>query len=337
MPPKVKTFSIMTTSSNPALNRRAFLRHLGLTMGAAWGTSQVALQGASSWPLYRISLAQWSLNRHFFKRVTPHFDPLDFAAIARSHDIEAVEYVNQFFMDKATDASYLAELKKRAREEGVKSVLIMIDREGDLGDPDKARRMKAVENHHKWVDAAKTLGCHSIRVNARSSAKLGYEEQMNLAADGLAALNEYGAAQGIGVIVENHGGLSSNGAWLMGVMRKVNHPNCGTLPDFGNFGIDREKDEWYDRYQGVTEMMPFAKAVSAKAHVWDDKEPFVTHDKWGKQTDFLKMMRIVLNAGYRGFVGIESEGDGDQVQGVKDTRDVLVRVREVLTKEYRPA
>ena len=248
---------------------------------------------------------------------------LDFARTTKDLGIEGVEYVNQFFKDKAKDEKYLGEMKKRAAEHGVKSLLIMVDGEGRLGDPDEKKRAQAVENHYKWVDASKFLGGHSIRVNAGSSGS--YDDQMKLAADGLRRLTEYAAKQDMNVIVENHGGLSSNGAWLAGVMKKVGHKRCGTLPDFGNFRIGR--GEQYDRYKGVTELMPFAKAVSAKSYDFDEAGNERT-------IDFLRMMKIVVGAGYRGWVGIEYEGRRlPEREGIVATRKLLERVREKLTKE----
>src|SRR6266545_1244601 len=143
----------------------------------------------------------------------------------------------------------------------------MIDGEGALGDADESKRRQAIENHYKWVEAARFLGCKIIRVNAQSSGS--YDEQLERAADGLRRLTKFGADHKITVIVENHGGLSSNGAWLAAVIKKVNHPRCGTLPDFGNFNLSDGKQ--YDRYQGVKEMMPYAKAVSAKSHDFDEQ------------------------------------------------------------------
>jgi sugar phosphate isomerase/epimerase len=264
-------------------------------------------------PLFRISLAEWSLHRALFRHEINH---LDFPVIAkRDYGIGAVEYVNQFFKDKARDGKYLGELNRRAAGEGVQQVLIMIDDEGALGDPDPQRRDRAVDNHHKWVEAAKTLGCHSIRVNAHS--KGSYDEQMKLVADGLRRLVEFGAQHGLNVIVENHGGLSSNGAWLTGVMRLVNHPRCGTLPDFGNF-------KEYDRYKAVAEMMPYAKGVSAKTHDFDDRGNCV-------ETDYRRMMRIVLDAGYHGRVGIEYEGNHlSEPEGIRATKRLLERVASEL-------
>jgi len=213
-------------------------------------------------------------------------------------------------------------MKQRAVDAGVRSLLIMIDGEGALGDPDDAKRTQAVENHYKWVEAAQALGCHSIRVNAASGGS--YEEQLELAADGLRRLTEFGAKHDLNVIVENHGGLSSNGAWLAAVMKKVAHPRCGTLPDFGNFRIS--KDEHYDRYQGVKEMMPFAKAVSAKSHDFDE------HGN-EKHTDYQRMVKIVLDAGYHGYIGIEYEGSAlSEPDGIRATKRLLERVREELSK-----
>lgn len=270
-------------------------------------------------PLYKVSLAQWSINRPLFGGQMQH---LDFARIAKSVGIDAIEYVNQFFKDKAEDRTYLAELKRRADGEGVRSLLIMIDAEGDLGDADPVRRTRAVESHHKWVEAARFLGCHSIRVNARGEGTP--EEQKAQAVDGLRRLAEFGARHDLNVIVENHGGLSSNGAWLADLIRRVDHPRCGTLPDFGNFSLGDGKE--YDRYQGVREMMPFARGVSAKSHDFDAEGNET-------RTDYRRMLGIVLDAGYRGFVGIEYEGDRlPEPEGIRATKGLLERVRAELAR-----
>lgn len=303
-----------------SLNRRHFLQtSAALAAGALLPVSVIA---ADTKPLFSISLAQWSLHKALFEK---KIDNLDFAKIAKNEcGIDAVEYVNQFFFDKAKDQEYLGEMKKRAADNGVKSVLIMVDREGNLGDPDKAKRAKTVDNHKKWVEAAKFLGCHAVRVNAASSGS--YEEQIGYAADGLASLTEFAKPHGLSVIVENHGGNSSNGHWLSSVMKKVNDPNCGTLPDFGNFRIG--EGAWYDRYQGVEELMPFAHAVSAKSYDFDE-------DGNDTKTDFKRMMKIVLNAGYRGHVGIEYEGSAlGEFEGIAATKKLLERVRDELKGHY---
>ena len=309
---------------NNQINRREFVKQASIAvgaMGAAVSLGCQSLAGGSSNSLYDISLAQWSLNRQFFGG---KLNALDFAKVTKEEfDLDAIEYVNQFFKDKANDEAYLGQLKSRAADHGVKSLLIMVDGEGSLGHGGTAERNKAVLNHHKWADAAKFLGCHSIRVNAATTGNGSFEEKQKLAADGLRSLSEYGAKLGLNVIVENHGGLSSNGAWLAGVMKIVNLPNCGTLPDFGNFNVGDGK--WYDRYQGVTELMPFAKAVSAKSHEFDEKGDEV-------RTDYRRMMSIVLAAGYHGYVGIEYEGSKvDAYTGIKKTKQLLETVRDELS------
>src|SRR5690606_35217868 len=114
--------------------------------------------------------------------------------------------------DKAQDTAYLNDLLQRSKDNGVRNHLIMIDGEGGLGDPDDAARTQAIENHYKWVDAAKHLECVTIRVNAYG---VGSAEDVGAAAvDGLGRLGEFAARSGINVIVENHGGYSSNGTWL---------------------------------------------------------------------------------------------------------------------------
>jgi L-ribulose-5-phosphate 3-epimerase len=268
-------------------------------------------------PLFKISLAEWSFHRAL---QAGEMDNLDFPVVAkRDFDIDCVEYVNTFFKEKAGDRRYLQELKQRCDDHGIRSGLIMCDHEGDLGDASDAGRTSAINNHFKWIEAAKFLGCHSIRVNARSAGDPG--EQHKYAVDGLRRLSEFAAQHDINVLVENHGGNSSNGQWLAGVIKEVidsGSKNCGTLPDFGNFTISPA--EQYDRYQGVAEMMPYAKGVSAKSRVFD---------AGGNEAeiDYYKMIKIVVDAGYHGYVGIEYSGDQlSETEGVKRTKTLLIRV-----------
>ncbi len=307
-------------------DRRAFVK------SAALGTAALTFFPAcfqkpmeekkNTEPRFKISLAQWSLHKTLFEKKLDH---LDFAKKATEFGIFGVEYVNQFFADKATDAAYLAEMNKRATDLNVKQLLIMIDGEGGLAELDEATRNMAVSNHHKWVDAAKTLGCHSIRVNAFGSS----EDRAALhasAVDGLSSLAIYAQPMGINVIVENHGGLSSDGQWLSGVMDEINLPNCGTLPDFGNFCIRREGGGEspcileYDKYRGVSELILHAKAVSAKSYDFDEN---------GNETtiDFSKMMDIVKKSSYSGYLGIEYEGSRlSEDEGIIATKKLLERL-----------
>lgn len=291
------------------VSRREFLNRASVTVA---GLSLINPFVQKPEP-FRISLAQWSLHTALQSKQLDH---LDFAKVARAEfDLDAIEYVNSFFKDKARDAAYLAEMNRRAGDYGVYQHLIMCDGEGALGDPDPALRTQAVKNHYQWVDAAKVLGCATIRVNAASKGTP--EEQQKLAADGLRRLTEYGAGQEINVIVENHGGLSSHGDWLAGVMKLVDHPRCGTLPDFGNFYE-------YDRYQGVAEMMPFAKAVSAKSHDFDES---------GEETtkDYRRLIKIVMAANFHSWIGIEYEGGRlSEREGIAKTKALLEKVRAEL-------
>jgi sugar phosphate isomerase/epimerase len=326
---------------NNETNRRAFLKSLGLiTLGtgvgmlsACSGKTTTDSQNVDSttqtmnkiepWS-FKISLAEWSLHKTIFDGKLSH---LDFPAVAKNEfGLSAVEYVNQFFKDKANDQPYLADLKKRCDDHGVTSVLIMCDGEGNLGELDQKKREQAVDNHKKWADAAKFLGCHSIRVNAYGEGTA--EEVSKAATDGLRMLSEYGKSVGVNVIVENHGGFSSDGQWLAKVISGTGMDNCGTLPDFGNFCLKREGDEckeWYDRYKGTEEMMPFAKGVSAKTYDFDAQGNCV-------ETDYSKMLKIVKDAGYTGHIGIEYEGDKlSEKDGIHATIALLKKVGATLS------
>lgn len=313
-------FPMLANLSNKIImktNRRDFLKTVGI--GTVGLTALSAMPAFASLMddkklFFKISLAEWSLHKTLFAKQLTNLDFPETAA--KKYGIHAVEYVNQFFKDKANDKEYLKDLLKRSKDNGVTNVLIMVDGEGDLGSTDSAQRMKAVENHYKWVDAAKFLGCHSIRVNA---AGKGSAEDVKLAAvDGLGKLGEYAAKSKINVIVENHGGFSSLGDWLTAVMKETNRKNVGTLPDFGNFYE-------YDRYQGVQEMMKYAKGVSAKSHDFDESGNET-------KTDYAKMLKIVKDAGFRGFVGIEYEGSKlSEDEGIKATKRLLEKVGATLS------
>jgi len=323
----------------PSLDRRRFVRRMtagaaGLVLGrvarpapgaavfASTAPDTAALVPGGPEPLFGISLVEWSLHKALYDG---KLDNLDFPRVARREfGIDAIEYVNSFFKDRVGDQGYLLTLKDRCESEGVKSLLIMCDGEGRLGDPDDSARTTAVENHYQWVEAARLLGCHSIRVNAASEGS--WEEQRDLAADGLHRLAKFGAGYGINVIVENHGGLSSNGRWLSSVIEAGDHPRLGTLPDFGNFRIS--ESERYDNYRGVEQMMPYARAVSAKTNDFEES---------GEETnlDYEQLIRIVLDSGYRGWIGIEYEGSRlPEPEGIRLTKALLERVRDRLASEY---
>ncbi|WP_165225110.1 sugar phosphate isomerase/epimerase family protein [Aquisphaera insulae] len=264
---------------------------------------------------FKISLAEWSLHKALFAGTIKN---LDFPRIAREdYGIAGVEFVNQFFKDKAHDEAYLKDLKTRANDHGVTCVLIMVDGEGDMSDPDKAERAKAVENHKKWIDAAAALGCHSIRINTGGHYS---PSDVGAVADACSALNAYGIEHKIGVICENHGGPSSDPNALIALMKAVNDKNFGTLPDFGNFPKGDDGKYAIDVYDAVERMMPYAKGVSAKSHDFDEQ---------GNETmlDYPRLMKIVEKAGYSGFVGIEYEGERlSEPDGIRATKKLLDKI-----------
>ncbi len=290
-------------------SRREFLRNLGLvTAGVTLAPSLDVFAAKKDW--FQISLAEWSLHKKLFKGDLKNIDFPEYTA--KNFGIYGVEYVNQFFKDKAKDMTYLKDLNNRAKDNGVKNVLIMVDGEGSLGDRDEAKRKQAVENHYKWIDAANFLGCHAIRVNAAGEGTK--EEVKEQVVKSLSTLADYGKKGKISVVVENHGGISSHGDWLADVLKTVGKKNAGSLPDFGNFYE-------YDRYQGVKDLMPYAKGVSAKSHAFDAN---------GNDTgiDYSKMMEIVKSAGYKGYIGIEFEGDKiSEDEGIKLTKALLERYK----------
>jgi sugar phosphate isomerase/epimerase len=266
---------------------------------------------------FKISLAEWSLHNALFNGEMTN---LDFAQKSRSLNCEGLEYVNAFFKDKAKDISYLNELNSRANSEGQSNVLIMIDGEGNLADSNEKQRIQAIENHFKWVDAAHHMNCHAIRVNLAGGKNKS--DAVKASIDSLEKLSNYAASANINILVENHGGFSSDGKWMQSVFSQVNNKNCGTLPDFGNFCIERGANnsckEGYDRYLGTSELMPFAKAISAKTYAFD---------KDGQETtiDYSRMLKMVKDSGYKGFIGIEFEGTGvSETKGIQLTRDLLI-------------
>ncbi|HEX8201451.1 MAG TPA: sugar phosphate isomerase/epimerase family protein [Isosphaeraceae bacterium] len=316
------------------IDRRQFLGRtlaagaaLGLGPLPRWASAAVSGQPeAGKIGDFKISLAEWSLHRALFAK-DAEITNLDFPRIAREqYGIEGCEFVNQFFKDKAHDSAYLKDLKRRADDHGVTCVLIMVDGEGDLGAADTAARRKAVENHKKWVDAAAALGCHSIRINTGSNYS---PTDVSAAAEGCGALTEYASEHRLNVICENHGGPSSDPDALLALIRAVGSDRFGTLPDFGNFPTKSgKKDGSYtiDIHDAIARMMPHAKGVSAKSYDFGPD---------GRETtlDYARILKIVTDAGYHGFVGIEYEGDRlSEPDGIRATRSLLEALRGSMYK-----
>lgn len=325
------------------MERRKFIQNsLALGLGAtALGTLSANTLGKhflennpSTSPFFKLSLAQWSLHNAIQKG---DLNPYDFAAKAKELGFEGIEYVNQLYKDvtEAKDKNsalkqFIAQSNAQAKVHGVENILIMIDGEGDLAVPSVSKRNKAIENHKTWVEVAAAMGCHSIRINLFGER----DEQAWKAqsAESMRKLGEFAAPYKVNIIVENHGYLSSNAALVMEMLDEVNQPNCGTLPDFGNFCLERKDGErWgancvkeYDRYKGVEELMPRAFAVSAKSHDFDAQ---------GNETntDYLRMLKLVKSAGYNGFIGVEYEGSGlSEVDGILATKNLLLEKAKLI-------
>lgn len=307
------------------LTRRSFFRQSIFATGGFFINS---LSNCTV-PKIKISLAEWSLHRSL---QSGRIDNLNFPSIAKNKfGIDTVEYVNGFFKtstkdfkEVAKDEKYLNELLVRSKDAGVYNHLIMVDDEGSLAIPDDKERLLAVDNHKKWLDAAKHLGCATVRVNLHGEG--GAEDKLNASADSLSRLGEYAAGLNLNVVIENHGSHSSNGKWVAQVMKTVNKPNVGTLPDFGNFCISHPWGQTqdpceneYDRYTGVTDLLPFAKGVSAKTYDFDANglQP---------KMDYERLIGIVKQSGFTGYIGIEFEGNtGDEEEGIKWTKRLLER------------
>ena len=290
------------------MERRNFIeRALAGSMGLMVGVEMLAAHEHRGMNLTKpkISLAQWSLHRALEKG---EINPEDFAGIAKDmYQINAVEYVNGFYASHANDQKFWQQMNNRALEAGVKNLLIMVDNEGDLGDPDPAKRKKAVENHFKWVDAAKIMNCHSIRVNAFGTGDR--QTLMEALIDGLGLLASYGSEQEIHVLIENHGLHSSDARFITDIIKEVNNPFLGTLPDFGNWCLSAEWGstqggkckESFDPFLGLELMLPYAKGVSAKSYDFDAD---------GKESsmDYSRLLKMVKSSDFKGYIGIEYEG-----------------------------
>lgn len=325
------------------MERRKFIQNsLALGLGAsALGSLSANTLGQhffqnnlSTSPFFKFSLAQWSLHKAIWEGT---LNPYDFAAKAKELGFEGIEYVNQLYKDvtEAKDKNnalkqFIAQSNAQAKAQGVENVLIMIDGEGDLAVPSVNKRNKAIENHKTWVEVAAEMGCHSIRINLFGERdEKAWKTQ---AAESMRQLGEFAAPYDINIIVENHGYLSSNAALVMEMLDDVNLNNCGTLPDFGNFCLEREAGKrWeakcikeYDRYQGVKELLPRAFAVSAKSHDFDAEGNEI-------HTDYLRMLQLVKNAGYTGFIGIEYEGSElSEIDGILATKNLLLEKAKLI-------
>jgi sugar phosphate isomerase/epimerase len=300
------------------MKRRVFLRNSAIGATALAITPLIAQKTAQK--ELRISLAQWSLHRSFNDGI---LDPVDFASVAmEKYQIDAVEFVNGFYLDKANDEKFWNNMNARSQDAGVKNLVLMVDDEGDMGAAGEKVRLKSVENHYKWVHAAKLLGCHTMRVNAFGDRDR--EIYMKCMMESMARLADYAASSEINIVIENHGLFSSDAALVAEIIREVNRPNFGAFPDFGNWCLSAkwgstqgDCDREYDRYKGVAELLPYAKAVSAKSYNFNAEGEDTT-------IDYFRMMKIVKESDYHGYIGIKYEGtEKSEHEGILLTRSLM--------------
>jgi L-ribulose-5-phosphate 3-epimerase len=302
------------------MKRRVFIRKT--VMGTATLAAMPVIGCNANEKVLQISLAQWSLHRSFNDGT---FDPVDFATIAsEKYDIHAVEYVNNFYRDRVADDTFWNQMKSRSLDAGVQNMVLMVDDEGDLGAADQKERLQSVENHYKWVHAANLLGCRTMRVNAFGDPDREIYRASIM--DAMARLADYAAQSDLNIVIENHGLFSSDAELIAGIIKEVNRPNFGSLPDFGNWCLSAkwgttqgECDQVYDRYKGVAELLPYAKAVSAKSYNFNEQ---------GEDTkiDYYKMMKMVKESDYNGYIGIEYEGEEkSEHEGILLTKDLMIK------------
>ena len=308
------------------ITRRKFLKNSALGTGAVLlhpMLKAVAIQESG----LEISLAEWSYHRAL---QAGKIDHLDFASLAKNKfGISVVEYVNGFFGGKKKNfreagksSEYLGEMLKRSNDAGVINHLIMVDDEGSLAGLDEKARLKSVDDHRKWLDAAKFLQCKTVRVNLHGEGNS--DDKKKASVDSLGRLGDMAAGMNLNVVVENHGSDSSKGIWIASIMKEINKQNVGTLPDFGNFCISHPWgttqdgcDDEYDRYKGIEEMLPFAKGVSAKTYDFDGngEQPLI---------DYKRMLDIVKASGFKGYIGIEFEGNTQpEEEGIRKTKALV--------------
>ena len=289
-------------------NRRLFLQSLGIgSCGLSLGTNLFG-KDKSDPSRFPIGIQEYTFNRILRSGKLKH---LDYPAMVKKElGIEHVEYWSRPFEGKHTDKKFVGELNSRTKGEGISNVLILVDEKHELDHEKKSERDKSVDLHKGWIDCAAQLGCDAIRVNCRMGGDP--KDNLNRAVDGVGRLCEYAKDTSVKVVIEPHGRNSQNPDWLLAVMKELNHPHAGILPDFNNFGS-------YDRYSAVEKTLPFAPAVCAKALKFDD-EGNETH------TDYFKMLKIVYESTFSGVISIEFEGHGvDPIVGSRMTQDLILK------------
>ena len=249
------------------------------------------------------------------------FDLLGFPDLVKNtYGINGAEYWSIPFMGRENDKDFLNDLKRRSDDIGVDNLIILVDdidiktmQSGpSLASSNKNDRDTAIDYHKKWVDVAKNIGCHSIRINLRSEEE-NDQKILENSSESISKLIEFSKQDNISIVIENHGGITGDADWLVSLMKNVDSKHLGTLPDFGtyNFCIKRGNlnfqslsencEDQYDKYLGVKKLMPYAKGVSAKSHEFDK-------DGEELSTNYSRMIKIISESNYKGYITIEYEG-----------------------------
>ena len=249
------------------------------------------------------------------------FDLLGFPDLVKNtYGINGAEYWSIPFMGRENDRDFLNDLKRRSDDNGVDNLIILVDdidiktmQSGpSLASSNKNDRDTAIDYHKKWVDVAKNIGCHSIRINLRSEEE-NDQKILENSSESISKLIEFSKQDIISIVIENHGGITGDADWLVSLMKNVDSKHLGTLPDFGtyNFCIKRGNlnfqslsencEDQYDKYLGVKKLMPYAKGVSAKSHEFDK-------DGEELSTNYSRMIKIISESNYKGYITIEYEG-----------------------------
>ena len=249
------------------------------------------------------------------------FDLLGFPDLVKNtYGINGAEYWSIPFMGRENDKDFLNDIKRRSDDNGVDNLIILVDdidiktmQSGpSLASSNKNDRDTAIDYHKKWIDVAKEIGCHSIRVNLKSDES-DNKKILDNSSESISRLIEFSKQDNISIVIENHGGITADADWLVSLIKNVDNKYVGTLPDFGdyNFCVDRGALNFddigkvcknqYDKYLGVKKLMPYAKGVSAKSHEFGK-------DGEELSTNYSRMIKIISESNYKGYITIEYEG-----------------------------
>ncbi|GAB5561933.1 MAG: hypothetical protein SynsKO_35800 [Synoicihabitans sp.] len=322
------------------MERREFVKGLSAASAAVVaGNVLRAKPAVDAAKPFTLSLSQWGFHRAIFGDARDNYqdfittlhrapddvlrgdmDPRDIVWRARELGVGVVDLVNILWFGHGQDGPWLADFKARARDAGVTFGVLMCDQLGRIAAKDSAERKRSISGHLDWMETAAELGCPFLRVNPYGDGS--YLEQLKRGAETLHELADRSSDFGLEILVENHGHPGSNGAWLAMLIEQADHPRLGTYTDLDNFfmgGWNHDPQRRYDRTQGLFDLAPYTKAISAKTHDFgpDGEETTI---------DYQACLKILLDAGFTGLVGAEYEGHRlSEAEGSRLTVELLRR------------